>query len=185
MQCIAITGGIGSGKSTLCRMLEREGTPVFYCDTEARALMQSDESLRRQIEMLVGSLEREDIRRFLADGPHQAERLNSLVWPRVAQEWKTFCQRYEERDVPVVVMECALLFESGFEDLADISILVTAPTVLRRQRVSQRDGLSAEKIDSIMALQMPEEEKCRRATHILNNIGTPEELLDAYHRLQR
>lgn len=180
---IAITGGMGSGKSTLCRMLEAEGTPVFFCDAEARRLMASCPTLRQQIAQLVGSLEREDLRRFLGAGPQQAECLNKLVWPRVAEEWQLFCKRQEEKRTPLVVMECALLFESGFESQADVSILVTAPDGIRLQRVTARDGITPARARSIMALQMPEEEKQSRADYTLYNIHTREELLQAFHAL--
>lgn len=180
---IAITGGMGSGKSTLCHMLEKEGTPVFSCDAEARRLMACDTALRQDILKLVGSLERDDLRRFLGAGPEQAERLNRLVWPRVAQEWQVFCRQHEALGTEAVVMECALLFESGFQDQADVCILVTAPANLRLQRVTARDGITPARARSIMALQMPEEEKMRRADHILYNIRTREELLQAFHAL--
>lgn len=180
---IAITGGMGSGKSTLCHMLEKEGTPVFSCDDEARRLMASDAALRQDILKLVGSLERDDLRRFLGAGPEQAERLNRLVWPRVAEEWTAFCQKHEALGTDAVVMECALLFESGFESQADVSILVTAPADLRLQRVTARDGITPARARSIMALQMPEEEKMQRADHILYNIHAREELLQAFHAL--
>lgn len=181
---IAITGGMGSGKSTLCHMLKEEGIPVFSCDSEARRLMATDESLRQQITELVGSLERDDLRSFLGAGPGQADRLNRLVWPRVAQEWQTFCRQHEALGTETVVMECALLFESGFQDQADVSILVTAPADLRLQRVTARDGITPDRARSIMALQMPEEEKMQRADHTLYNIHTREELLQAFHALQ-
>lgn len=181
---IAITGGMGSGKSTLCHMLKEEGIPVFSCDSEARRLMATDESLRQQITELVGSLERDDLRSFLGAGPGQADRLNRLVWPRVAEEWTAFCQHHFALGTPVALMECALLFESGFQDQADVSILVTAPADLRLQRVTARDGITPDRARSIMALQMPEEEKMQRADHTLYNIHTREELLQAFHALQ-
>ena len=181
---IAITGGMGSGKSTLCHMLKEEGIPVFSCDSEARRLMATDESLRQQITELVGSLERDDLRSFLGAGPGQADRLNRLVWPRVAEEWTAFCQHHFALGTPVALMECALLFESGFQNQADISILVTAPADLRLQRVTARDGITPDRARSIMALQMPEEEKMQRADHTLYNIHTREELLQAFHALQ-
>lgn len=181
---IAITGGMGSGKSTLCHMLKEEGIPVFSCDSEARRLMATDESLRQQITELVGSLERDDLRRFLGAGPEQAERLDRLVWPRVAEEWTAFCQHHFALGTPVALMECALLFESGFQNQADVSILVTAPADLRLQRVTARDGITPDRARSIMALQMPEEEKMQRADHTLYNIHTREELLQAFHALQ-
>lgn len=181
---IAITGGMGSGKSALCHMLEKEGTPVFSCDAEARRLMAEDATLRRQIEQLVGSLKRDDLRRFLGAGPEQAERLDRFVWPCVAQEWQTFCRQHESLGTETVVMECALLFESGFQNQADVSILVTAPADLRLQRVTARDGITPDRARSIMALQMPEEEKMQRADHTLYNIHTREELLQAFHALQ-
>ncbi|MCQ2267065.1 MAG: dephospho-CoA kinase [Bacteroidaceae bacterium] len=217
MKRIAITGGIGSGKSTLCRLLEARGVPVFYCDREAKRLMVTDPALQAEIVALlslpqppsvpslpeppsvpslpeppsVSSLPeppasfKDALRVYISQGPEYADRINRLVWPRVATAWEQFCQTYAtlEPATETVVMECALLFESGFDALVDTTVLVTAPTSLRLQRVAQRDGITPQQVSAIIALQLPGADKARRATHILPNDSTPADLLAAYQSL--
>lgn len=192
---IAITGGMGSGKSTLCRQIEALGTPVFYCDDVARQLIATDPELRAAIASLlpsspsVSSLPeppagfKASLRAYLAQGPANAARVNRLVWPRVADAWQRFSAETAARGAERVVMECALLFESGFDALVDCAILVTAPPDLRLQRVTQRDGITPERAQQIMALQLTDDERRRRAHHVLTNDGTPADLLKAYTQL--
>lgn len=178
---VAITGGIGSGKSTLCQQLEEHGLPVFYCDVVARQLMLTDEALRASVKELTGSLEKAAIRNYIAQGEAYAQRLNQLVWPRVADMWQVFCVAHESAGM--CIMECALLFESGFDRYVDASILVVAPAALREQRVAQRDGLSAERVRSIMALQLSDEEKCLRTPYVIVNDGAPNALYESFRTI--
>lgn len=226
---IAITGGMGSGKSTLCRQIEALGTPVFYCDDVARQLIATDPELRAAIASLLSSSPsvsslpelpagfkasspsvsplpeppagfkassssvsslseppagfKASLRAYLAQGPANAARVNRLVWPRVADAWQRFSAETAARGAERVVMECALLFESGFDALVDCAILVTAPPDLRLQRVTQRDGITPERAQQIMALQLTDDERRRRAHHVLTNDGTPADLLKAYTQL--
>lgn len=201
---IAITGGMGSGKSTLCRQIEALGTPVFYCDDVARQLIATDPELRAAIASLLSSSPsvsslseppsvpslpeppasfKASLRAYLAQGPAHAARVNRLVWPRVADAWQRFSAETAARGAERVVMECALLFESGFDALVDSIILVTAPPDLRLQRVTQRDGITPERAQQIMALQLTDDERRRRAHHVLTNDGAPADLLKAYTQL--
>lgn len=180
---IAITGGIGSGKSTLCHMLEAEGTPVFYCDVVARLLMLSDSELQSQIATIAGSTDRDSLRQYIGQGPEYAERINRLVWPRVREAWHEFVRTHEALGEKAIVMECALLFESGFDKDVDASVLITAPTALREERVAERDGISTARVRDIMALQLSDEEKAIRATHVITNDSTPQSLLNKFNAL--
>lgn len=172
MKRIGITGGIGSGKSAVCQLLQGRGYPVFYCDIVARQLMQEDQMLRCQIERLVGSLERSALREYIGRGLAYARHIDELVWPRVADSWRAFCEAQRQQGANLVFMECALLYESGFNGLVDESVLVTAGEDMRIQRVMQRDGITAERARSIMALQMPEDEKRQHATYVIYNDGS-------------
>lgn len=205
MTRIAITGGIGSGKTTLCRMLEERGVPVFYCDQEAKRIMAADVQLQAEIAALISLSEPSSVpsmpeppsvsslpeppasfkaalRVYISQGPEYADRINRLVWPRVATAWEQFCQTYatQEPAAETVVMECAMLFESGFDALADTTVLVTAPTSLRQQRVALRDGITPQQVSAIIALQLSDDAKAQRATHVLSNDGNPADLLDRY-----
>lgn len=170
-----ITGGIGSGKSHVCRLLEKAGHPVFYCDDVAKHIIRTDAAVRRELTALVGTalydetdghLVKPVLAAYVCRGGGHAARVDAIVWPRVAaafREWRT------RQASPMVLMECALLFESGFDHLTDLSVLVHAPEETRIARVMRRDGVPREKVEAWMSLQMPEEEKRRRADLLIDN----------------
>lgn len=169
-----VTGGIGSGKSRVCRLLEGRGWPVFYCDDEAKRLMRMDAALRSRLAEVVGeglyrpdgTLDKAVMAAFLCAGPPQSARVDAVVHPRVADAFREWVGRQRST---VVVMECALLFESGFDRLVDRSVLVYADKGTRVRRVVDRDGVTAAQAEAWMALQMDEEEKRRRAHCVLYN----------------
>lgn len=171
---LAVTGGIASGKSFVCQRLVERGFPVFSCDDEARRLMVSDDTLRQRLQALIGlnaykddgSLNKVVVASFIKSGGKDA--VDALVHPavrRAFQQWVT------EQNSNVVIMECALLFESGFEVLADKTIFVSAPESVRIERLMQRNGIDEGSARSWMALQMPEEEKMHRADFVICNDG--------------
>ncbi len=170
---IGLTGGIGSGKSTVARIFETLGIPVFYADAEARRLLDSDEMLMRSIQEAFGKESYVDGRynipymsaKVFAD-PSLLERLNALVHPRTiaaAEEWMT------GQNAPYAVKEAALIFESGSEKHLDRIIGVTAPEALRIRRVMQRDGLSREQVIQRINRQMDETRKMERCDYLLRN----------------
>ena len=172
----AITGGIGSGKSFYCRQLEAAGYPIFYCDDEAKRIIRTSEDVRRELCALVGDevydadgkLQKPVLAAYICRGKEYAERVDAIVHPRVAEafrEWASEKSQEHER----VFMECALLYESGFEHLVDQVILVTASLETRVRRVMARDKVTRDKALAWMALQMPEEEKMKRAHYVINS----------------
>lgn len=171
---LAVTGGIASGKSFVCQRLAERGFPVFSCDDEARRLMVSDDTLRQRLQALIGlnaykddgSLNKIVVASFIKSGGKEA--VDALVHPAVR---RAFWQWVTEQNSNVVIMECALLFESGFEVLADKAVLVSAPENVRIKRLMQRNGIDEGAARSWMALQMPEEEKMRRADFVICNDG--------------
>lgn len=173
---IGVTGGIGSGKSYVCRLIEKAGYPVFYCDKEAKSIIRTDPEVCSALRRLVGedvyaadgSLVKAVLARYICQGKAQAERVDAVVHPRVRDAFLRWCAAQEERQV---FMECALLFEAGFDRLVDAVALVAAPQELRVRRVMERDGASREKVLEWMALQMSEEEKARRSDFIIENGG--------------
>ena len=173
---LGITGGIGSGKSYICQLLEKQGIPVFYCDIEARNEIICNAGLRHRLKLLVGNdlyseegmLNKTLMRNFLCQGPQAAEQVNALVHPCVMQ---CFLQWAGLQSSHIIAMECALLFETGFHRLVHRSLLVTAPEETRIQRVMKRDGLTREKIRAIMSLQMPDSEKTLLADFTITNDG--------------
>ena len=173
---IGITGGIGSGKTYVCQLLQLRGIPVYHCDDEAKRLMTKSPVIRRRITQLLGAdaytscgLNKPLIARYLFADPNHAERINRIVHPVVRQD---FLQWTERQDSPLVIQECALLFESGFQDTVDVTVEVYAPLSLRLQRAIQRDHATPQQIQARMAQQMNEEEKRQRADFCILNDGT-------------
>jgi dephospho-CoA kinase len=176
MTRLAVTGGIGSGKSLVCRIFSALGVPVYPADLQARTLMEENEQIRKELISLLGP----EIysgkvlnRRMMADlifmQPALLEAVNGIVHPRVADDFKNWC--VENKDEKLLVQESAILFESGAYRHFDIILVVTAPVEVRIRRVLEREGMTSEKIQQIMKNQLPEEEKTVRSHIILNNDG--------------
>jgi len=194
MTRIGITGGIGSGKTYVCHLLQERGIPVYHCDDEAKRLMQESPLIRRQLSQLIGDdayvnneLNRPRIAAYLFDNADHAARINAIVHPAVR---KDFLQWTKRQKSPIVAQECALLFESGFQDTVDVTVEIYAPHDLRLQRAIQRDRATAEQIQARMAQQMGEEEKRSRADHVILNDGTPleaqiDQLLETINTLEK
>ena len=155
---VGITGGIGSGKSTVCRLFAACGAPVYDSDTQAKRLMEEDGPLRRRLAARFG----EEI--YVA--------LNALVHPAVMEDFERWCGRQSGADY--VVLESAILFEAGLEGYVDRTIAVTAPIDVRIARTCLRDGASAEEVRRRIAVQLDEEELRRRADYTLVNINLGE-----------
>ena len=161
---VGLTGGIGCGKSYVADLLRRRHIPVYDTDKEAKRLMMESATIRRGLVDWVG----ERIASYLFASPLHAERINRLVHPVVQDD---FLQWVDKQDGPLVVMECAILYESGFDRLVDEVLLVRAPERVCLERVMKRDGASEAQVKARMAAQMSDEERCRRAHYIINNDG--------------
>lgn len=172
-----ITGGIASGKSYVCRQLEAQGAPIFYTDPEAKRIIRTDPQVQEQLRSLVGAevydaegrLVKRVLAAYLCWGREHSRRVDAIVHPRVAAAWQRFVKAH--RSAPRVYMECALLFESGFDRLVDCTLHVSCPDDERLRRLMARDGIDREAALRWMALQLSEAEKCRRAHHVLCNDG--------------
>ena len=175
MKKLGITGGIGSGKTYICQLLKQRGIPVYHCDDEAKRLMVEDATIREKLTQLLGTeayignqLNKPVIARYLFADSEHARQINGIVHPVVKQD---FSQWANQQDAPIVVQECALLFETGFQDTVDDTIEVYAPQSIRLERAMRRDLASSEQILARMAQQMDEEEKRLRADHCIINDG--------------
>ena len=145
---IGITGGIGSGKSYVCRLLERRGIEVYDCDAAAKRLIRSSSRLRRQLHELIGSLEKADISRFLLASEDNQRAVNAIVHPAVFDDFEQSGMQW---------MESAILYESGADKLVDRVVVVTAPEEVRIERIMKRDGITREKALQWIARQWPQE----------------------------
>ncbi len=173
---IGITGGIGSGKSFVCRLLAERGVPVYSCDEEAGRLMENHSGIRRALVDLLGEdvyteegrLNKPLLAAWLFASSGHAEQVNAIVHPVVKQDFVSWAQR---QSTPVVVVESAILFEAGMDTLVDRVLLVDAPRDVRLRRTMLRDGATREQVEHRMDCQMPDEERRLRARDILCNDG--------------
>lgn len=177
MISVAITGGIGSGKSYVSGLLQEKGVPVYNADDEAKRLMLSDAGIRQDLIALLGEevyhdgfLNKSLLASYLFADAGNASRINAIVHPRVKAD---FCRWLEvHRDSAIVGLECAILYEAGFEDTVDVVIMVYAPESLRIERAMRRDHATEQQIRARIAAQMDDAEKCRRANYIVYNDGS-------------
>ncbi|MBR4389492.1 MAG: dephospho-CoA kinase [Prevotella sp.] len=166
---VAVTGGIGSGKSFVCQRLKERGIEVFNCDDVAKRLMRERRDLQRRLVRLVGKelytdgqLNKAVMARFILASNDNARRVDAIVHPAVAEEFVRSTFQW---------MECAILFESGFDKLVDKIIYVDAPLETRIDRIMLRDNISREKALEWIHRQMDPEEARRRSHFIIINDG--------------
>lgn len=193
MICLAITGGIGSGKSYVSAMLEQRGIPVYNADNEAKRLTASDIGIRNGLVALLGErvyadgeLNKPLLASYLFSSPENAARVNAIIHPRVKEDFKRWLGEQTEREI--AAFESAILYEAGFEDTVDAVLMVFAPRELRLERAMKRDSATREQIEARMAAQMSEEEKCRMADFVVYNDGIlslDEQLTSVINRLKR
>jgi len=172
---IGITGGIGSGKTFICRLFEALGIPVYNADEEAKRLMNTDIRIKEKLIAQFGEATYKDgllDRAFLANmvfsDKNKLELLNGIVHPIVIQEAKDWAERQTTR---YSLKEAALLFESGSYKELDYTILVTAPMDIRIQRVIERDGATEQQVQERMNKQLSDEEKLQLADFVIVNDG--------------
>lgn len=172
---VGITGGIGSGKTTVCRIFEVFGIPVFYADTVAKEVMFSDAVLVEAVKSAFGKTAYSDTgelnKKYLADivfqDANELEKLNALVHPAVFRAFDNWAASHQ--NAPYIMKEAALLFESGSYKMCDASILVTAPVDLKIARVTRRDNVSAQAVQLRMDKQFSDEKKLEMADFIVVN----------------
>ena len=173
---IGITGGIGSGKTTICTIFELLNIPVYNADIRAKQLMVSEENLIESIKILLGNksytekgeLNRPYIANIIFNNIRKLGKLNSLVHPAVKTDFEKWASTQESK---YVIKEAALLFEAGsYKDL-DFNILVSAPLEIRISRVMKRDNTDRESIIARVNNQMAEGDKIKLADYYINNDG--------------
>jgi len=172
---IGITGNIGSGKTTISKIFELLGVPVFFADDAAKQVMTSDTLLMDEISQAFGgnsyfddgTLNRKHIAAIVFNDELQLKRLNEIVHPAVFRAFDQWVAG--KMDVPYVLKEAALLFESDSYKICDKTILVTAPLELRIKRVIDRDGLSRNEILNRESKQFTEEKKKALADFSIKN----------------
>lgn len=173
MKVIGLTGGIGSGKSTVARMFELLNVPVYYADQEAKRLMTSSADLKLGIRQLFGEgayindrLNRGYIADIVFRDKEKLKALNALVHPEVR---KDFLHWVDIQDAPYVIQENPLIFEKNDQGSFDKVIVVTADKEVRIQRIIERDGLSKDQVLDRMANQLDDAKKTELADFLIYN----------------
>ncbi len=174
MMKVGITGGIGSGKSTVCRLFAQRGIAVYDSDSEAKRLMSDDADLRSAVIARFGAdtypdgrLDRARLAACVFSDARALADLNALVHPVVIRDFEAWAERQEG---PYVILESAILFEAGLQGSVDRSIAVLAPVELRIQRACRRDGCDEARIRERIAAQMTDDDLCRLADYTMVNI---------------
>lgn len=172
---VGLTGGIGSGKSTVAKIFEVLGIPVYYADQAAKRLMQEDETVRAAIirhfgkeSYPEGRLNRAHLAALVFNNEEQLALLNSLTHPATIEDANSWMSR---QTTPYVIKEAALIFESGSAEHLDYVTGVYAPAPLRIQRTMDRDGLSREEVQQRMNRQIDEEMKMKLCDFVIKNDG--------------
>lgn len=173
MQVVGLTGGIGSGKTTVANMFSELGIPVYIADEESKRLLVTSKIIKRKLIALFGeetykgeTLNKPFIANKIFNNKELLKQMNAIVHPKVGQHFKRWLKKQQ---APYVIKESAILFESGAFETCDMVITVTASELLRIARVIQRDSTSEEKVRSIIKNQWAEEEKIKRSNFVIVN----------------
>lgn len=181
---VGITGGIGSGKTTVCKIFEELGATVLYADDIAKKLMEEDEKLKKEIEKLFGPnayIEGKLNRKFISDvifsDKEKRKALESVVHPVVVKEIiKKFKEISKGKSEDFVIVEAALIFESGFDKELDYVVVVDADEELKVKRIMERDNCTREEVIKRMKAQMSQSKKRSLADIVIQNDGDIETL---------
>ncbi|WP_194768563.1 dephospho-CoA kinase [Tamlana sp. I1] len=173
MIVVGLTGGIGSGKTTVAKMFKDLGVPVYIADDEAKKLMLESKTIKQELIQLFGEnayikegLNKPFIANIIFNDKSYLQKMNQIVHPRVAEHFKSWAIK---QDAPYVIKEVAILFENGGHEACDYVITVTASKEIRIERLLERDETSVEKIEAIMKNQWSDEEKIKRSQFVIFN----------------
>ncbi|MCT8339992.1 dephospho-CoA kinase [Flavobacteriaceae bacterium TK19130] len=174
MKIVGLTGGIGSGKSTVAKFFSEFDIPIFIADTEAKKLMNEDTNLKASLTELLGKkaysegkLNRKYVAGLVFDNKELLSKMNALVHPAVRNHFKKWVRK---QSGPYCIYEAAILFETGGEEECDATILVTAPKEVRIARILKRDNTTISEIEARMANQWSDDEKRKLAHFTIENI---------------
>lgn len=174
---IGITGGIGSGKTTVAKVFEQLGIPVYHADFWAKEILNTDPLVKQRITELFGSevygadgkADRKKIADIVFNDKEKLNELNSVIHPAVRMHGEQWLKQFADK--PYILKEAAILFESGGNKDMDKVIMVSAPKEVRIERVMKRDKVTREEVEARMANQWPDEEKIKRSDFVVVNDG--------------
>lgn len=176
MTKIGITGGIGSGKSVVASLLEIYGIPVYIADEESKLLTATSPVIREKLIALFGTdlytsdgLNKKRLASFIFGNPDSLKQVNAIIHPEVNRHFLAWTKRQTSQ---FCALESAILFESGFNNTVDISLMVYAPQEIRLQRALKRDDVAREEIERRIQSQLADEIKKERSDYIIYNDDT-------------
>jgi dephospho-CoA kinase len=170
---LGITGGIGSGKTTVCRVFNVLGIPFFSSDADARKIMDSDDKIIEKVKTIAGKdvyssgcLDRMELARLIFNNENLLKEINAVVHPIVFEHFKSWVKSVS---TPYVIMEAAILFESGASELVDRTVTVVAPVEERIERIVRGNSLTREQVLDRIKNQMEDKEKIRLSDYVIYN----------------
>lgn len=173
MIVVGLTGGIGSGKTTVAKQFELLGIPIYIADEEAKKLMNRSKIIKRKLIELFGNeayVDNQLNRAFIADiifkNKEYLQKMNAIIHPRVAKHFNKWMQK---QSAPYVLKEVAILFENGGYEFCDYVITVIAPKKLRLSRLLKRDNTTKDKIEAIIKNQWTDEQKVKLSQFVITN----------------
>lgn len=173
MIVVGLTGGIGSGKTTVAKMFSELGVPIYIADDEAKKLMRKSKVIKRKLVELFGEaayikgeLNKPFIASIIFNDKNKLKAMNAIIHPRVARHFEKWAIK---QDAPYVIKEVAILFENGGDKLCDFVLTVTAPEAIKIERVLVRDHSSEAKVKAIMNNQWTDDEKIKLSHFVIEN----------------
>ena len=174
MIIVGLTGGIGSGKTTVSKQFKVLGIPVYIADAEAKNLMSKSKIIKRKLIQLFGNkayindiLNKQFIADIIFNDKAYLQKMNDIIHPRVAKHFKKWVSKQE---APYIIKEVAILFENGGHKTYDYIITVIAPKDLRIKRLLKRDDTTKEKVQAIMKNQWTDEDKIKYSQYVIDNV---------------
>src|SRR5690606_28005403 len=172
---IGLTGGIGSGKSTVAGYFQELGVPVYVADTEAKKIMEQSETIQEVQQIFEenviaeGKLDRKKIAAIVFNNPEKLAQLNKIIHPKVKEDFKDWLEKHQ--NYSFIIKEVAILFETNSENEFDAIILVTAPKEIRIEIVVNRDNITENHVKERIKNQLYDEEKIKKSHFIIENIS--------------
>ena len=172
---IGLTGGIGSGKSTVAGYFQELGVPVYIADTEAKKIMDQPDTIQEVQQIFdenvifEGKLDRKKIASIVFNNAEKLAQLNKIIHPKVKQDFKDWLEKH--KNYSFIIKEVAILFETNSENEFDAIILVTAPEKIRIERVINRDNITENQVRERIKNQLSDEEKISKSHYIIENIS--------------
>jgi dephospho-CoA kinase len=186
---IGLTGGIGSGKTTIAKYIQSLGIPVYIADDEAKKVLELPEVINA-IKQIFGSeifenesLNREKLAKIVFNNPQSLEKLNQIVHPAVKQDFDNWLKM--QTNFPLIVKEAAILFESGSYKDCDAVITVVAPLDIRIQRVVERDKTNSENVMNRVQNQWTDEMRVKKSDYVVENVSVKKAILQVDEILKK